>query len=227
MLEHPQVPFVRPVTLMRWVPGRFVYRKPAPVHFERVGELMARLHNHAATWNPPRGFTRRRWDFAEYFVSETGWGGGASYNWNQIPREYRPLFKRVQRAAEKGMAALGEGPEVWGLIHADLHFHNVLMRDGAAHAIDFDDCGYGHLLSDMAVVLNRVPEHTEAFLRGYRRHRALDDDYLAYLPLFAAIRNVSVILWLAGRQVEVPGLRPIYPPLLDRFSANIRKWMGW
>jgi Ser/Thr protein kinase RdoA (MazF antagonist) len=56
------VPQPRLCVLYRWVPGRFLYRTLNPSHLFQVGELMARLQNHAAQWTPPPGFTRRRVD---------------------------------------------------------------------------------------------------------------------------------------------------------------------
>jgi hypothetical protein len=48
--------------LFHWTKGRFLYRSLTPSHLFQVGELTARLHQHAAHWDRPAGFTRRRVD---------------------------------------------------------------------------------------------------------------------------------------------------------------------
>ena len=44
-------------------------------------------------------------------------------------------------------------PGTFGLIHADLHLDNTLFADGEARLIDFDDCGFGYRIYDVAVAL--------------------------------------------------------------------------
>ena len=46
--------------LFRWMPGRQVRRGLTPRHLEGVGELMARLQNHALQWGPATGFAEAR-----------------------------------------------------------------------------------------------------------------------------------------------------------------------
>ena len=51
------------------------------------------------------------------------------------------------------MQRLGQGPNVFGLIHADAHLDNVLFDGQQARLIDFDDCGFGYRIYDVAVAL--------------------------------------------------------------------------
>jgi Ser/Thr protein kinase RdoA (MazF antagonist) len=70
------------------------------------------------------------------------------------------------------MLGLGTGPDVYGLIHADLHMDNVLFRDGEARAIDSDDCGFGYWMCDFAVSLcdwhgaEEWPRYRDVLLEG-------------------------------------------------------------
>ena len=66
----------------------------------------------------------------------------------------------------------------YNLIHADLHFGNVLVDGDRLAVIDFDDCGFGWHPYELAVVLaghptERFDANFESLLRGYRRVRAL------------------------------------------------------
>lgn len=72
-------------------------------------------------------------------------------------------------------------------------------------AIDFDDCGSGHLLYDLAVTqhaLHGREDYSElcaAHLRGYREIRPLSADEEALLPTFRAARTLMVALSVASR----------------------------
>jgi Ser/Thr protein kinase RdoA (MazF antagonist) len=90
---------------------------------------------------------------------------------------------------------------VFGLIHADLHQENYLFHHGEVRAIDFDDCGYGHFLYDIAVALGEVghrqdePALRTALLADYRSIRLLPEAHERYLDSFFALRRLQLMLW--------------------------------
>ena len=54
--SSPGVPEPRVCSVLRWMDGRIHSAAPRPVHLRRLGNVMARLHNHAAQWRAPPGF---------------------------------------------------------------------------------------------------------------------------------------------------------------------------
>ena len=54
---------------------------------------------------------------------------------------------------QRVMTQLGDGADQVGLIHADLHLDNALFWRDDVRIIDFDDCGFGYWLYDIAVSL--------------------------------------------------------------------------
>src|SRR5262249_3077964 len=111
---------------------------------------------------------------------------------------------RVERYIHRIRAAqhaLGQGPETFGLIHGDLHQWNYLFHQGEVRAIDFDDCGYGHYLYDMAVTLFNVRWKASApllrarFLAGYRSVRPLSAEHEQYLDTFMDLRDLQMMIW--------------------------------
>ena len=102
------------------------------------------------------------------------------------------------------MDALGTDPATFGLIHADLHLENTLFAGAEARLIDFDDCGFGYRVYDVAVALWELrhrPDYTafrEALVEGYTEHRPLSGDQLADLDSFIAVREVAFGLWFVG-----------------------------
>lgn len=207
----PGVPAPHICVLFRWLEGRLVDAGLTPMHMERVGEIIARLQNHAAQFGPPPGFARGRVD---YLVESARW----------LPDPFAPEVvascrQLVADTLSEGEAAqvvevigrvraveeaLGNGPEAFGLIHADLHHYNLLFRRGRVKAIDFDDCGFGPLLYDLAVPLTMVqgresyPALRAALLRGYRRVRPLSSEHEVHLDALMALRYLQDTLWVLG-----------------------------
>ena len=86
------------------------------------------------------------------------------------------------------------------------------MVNGADIAlIDFDDCGYGWRMFEIATALlkNRKEPHfdliRDALIEGYRSKRSLSDEALETLPLFLLIRSLTYIGWSAAR-LDEPGM---------------------
>jgi Ser/Thr protein kinase RdoA (MazF antagonist) len=215
---EPGVPAKRFCVLLRWLDGRFVDRRLAPVHLRRVGALAARLHEHAAHWTPPRGFLRPQVDTLTSgakagLVATTPVQAGDRPTREDGDRALRlvddlvsapdaALFAAALEVVRGSTRALAEEPDAVGLIHGDLHYENVLFRGGEARAIDFDDCGWGLELYDLAVTLSelegrpRYGELREALLDGYARIRRLPDDHVTHLAALALLRRLQLLVWI-------------------------------
>ncbi|MEL7100621.1 MAG: phosphotransferase [Pseudomonadota bacterium] len=117
----------------------------------------------------------------------------------------------------------------YGLIHADMRRENITIDDGELGLIDFDDCGLGYRLFDVATTLlkNRAepdyPALENAMLTGYSRIRPLDT---GLLPQFNIIRALSYLGWIIKRQNE-PGagsrqtrFKQTAMPLIEAYLAT-------
>jgi Ser/Thr protein kinase RdoA (MazF antagonist) len=82
-----------------------------------------------------------------------------------------------------------------------MYLENVLFKGGEVVPIDFEDCGFGYWLWDIAVALSQKPWTEEwrwqrdAFLEGYAKVRTLPESQLRHLDLFVAGDSATVILW--------------------------------
>jgi Ser/Thr protein kinase RdoA (MazF antagonist) len=130
-----------------------------------------------------------------------------------VPAGLREGFDRVASRLESVMTELGDGPEVAGLIHADLHLDNALFLGGEVALIDFDDCGFGYRLYDIAVALWELRRRRDyeafrdALIAGYTEQRPLPAGQLADLDAFIAAREVAFALWFAGTAQVNPAFR--------------------
>ncbi|MDQ2885006.1 MAG: phosphotransferase [Chloroflexota bacterium] len=200
------VPEPRQCVVFRWVAGRFLRASLGVQELERVGAFLARLHQHAERFVIPAGFSRRRWDYEG--LRSGALGTDLEQSWAHLSQEERVILDAVGEKVQQTMHTLGEGREVFGLIHADFYERNYLFSQGEVHAIDFDGCGWGYYLFDIGVAFSTLlarpdyPLLRQAFLEGYRRVRPLSASDEALLDIFIAARLMCHILWLAAHVDE-------------------------
>lgn len=107
-------------------------------------------------------------------------GDPAAECWKLLAGQLRARFQGVEDRILGIMSADGDA----GLIHADLHLGNALFQRGSVKLIDFDDCGTGPRVYDLAVALWELrdrpdyPAFRDALLSGYRARRDVDVRYL-------------------------------------------------
>jgi Ser/Thr protein kinase RdoA (MazF antagonist) len=171
--------------------------------FAPLGEITARLHLHARNWTPPAGFTRKRWDVDTILGPRPHWG-----HWHQAPgldAQGTNLLDRATAELARRLTGYGTGPEVFGLIHADLRLANLMVDAKGLTAIDFDDCGFGWWAYDLASALSfietdpRLPDLIARWCDGYTRIAPLGPEDRAMIPVLILLRRVLLTAWLATR----------------------------
>lgn len=171
--------------------------------FAPLGEISARLHDQSRNWQRPAGFTRKRWDVETILGPVPHWG-----DWRAAPGLDREGIRLLTRATERladRLTAYGTGPEVFGLIHADLRLTNVMRDAEGLWAIDFDDCGFGWWLYDLAAALSfietdpRLPALIAAWVAGYTRVASIAAEDAAMIPDLILLRRVLLTAWLTNR----------------------------
>src|ERR1035441_2305206 len=142
-------------------------------HFAELGEITARMHQHARRWPRPAWFTRFHWDYRAAFGPGARWG-----RWQDgigVGPSERQVLTRLDSVLRSRLAAFGTGPERYGLVHADTRLANLLVHDGAVSVIDFDDSGFGWYLYDLGTSVRffehapELPVLVLSWLDGYHR----------------------------------------------------------
>jgi Ser/Thr protein kinase RdoA (MazF antagonist) len=196
--------------LARWIEGKVLFgiveaADPAANegHFERLGAIMATLHNQAVGWLPPGPFERHALD-ADGLMGETPFWG-PFWEHPMFTAAERDLMLRTREKIHDALSRHDCDPATFSLIHADLHPGNVLIDGDHLAVIDFDDAAFGWHLYDLAVALVFYQDHAhfagfrDACLRGYGRVRPLPDDVVRLLPMFLLIRRLVQIGWINAR----------------------------
>ncbi|MGI9595932.1 MAG: phosphotransferase enzyme family protein, partial [Acidimicrobiales bacterium] len=170
--------------------------------YHRIGGLLAALRRHGETWDPPPGFTRRRWDADGLVGPDPLWG-----RFWEVPTERsdRELFNATRAALHRRLSGLPTDRTRFGLVHADLHSRNVMVDGDRMIIIDFDDAGFGWYVHELAVAIEPVLDESwaatahAALIEGYRSVHPLGDDEVSLIDAFCTIRKLMTIGWLAAR----------------------------
>ncbi len=230
----PGIPQEHLCSLLRWVKGRELKREEIqPRHYKALGELMARMHQHAAHWQPPAGLSKRNYDWDGLFLQEVEGGILSNESWLLLPPEYVEPFEIISKKVKQVMDQLGKGSDVYGLIHGDLGMGaNVLFWNEDVRVIDFDDSGFGYYLFDLSVVLEDSQDHQiqprfrDALLDGYSRLRPLSDDQAGNIDLFLAAYAVYWSLFAADAVQYHPEDRNEIYERMARYFRLVENYLG-
>lgn len=203
----------RQVGVVEWVAGEPV---GGPIendgsavvsHYRSIGVVAAQIRAHNATWVPPVGFERRRWDAAGLMGENPLWG--RFWEAEDLSASQRELFARARIELFAVLSAVSTGPDRFGLIHADLHLGNLMAADDQLTVIDFDDAGFGWFAHELAVSLHPVLDEPweddarAALVAGYREVHPLDDEEEKLIDVFLTVRCLMLMGWLDARR-DVP-----------------------
>ena len=175
--------------------------------FRELGAISARLHAHARAWRRPAEFRRKVWNYEAMLGSRPLWG-----DWRDalgLTADGRATLGRACRVLDEKLTRYGEGPERFGLVHADLRLDNLLVDGDRLGVIDFDDCGFSWFMYDFAAAVSFfeedpiVPALQDAWVEGYRTVAPLAEEDVAFLPTFIQLRRILLTAWIASH-AETP-----------------------
>jgi Ser/Thr protein kinase RdoA (MazF antagonist) len=228
--SHPAVPTPRVCTLFRWLSGHV--RAPSQFKItmmERFGHLTGRLHQHAQHFIPPPSFVRPILLYAD--PATPTFAQGLDHSRAFCSAHEHHLICATTARVQDELRGYGQTAAHYGLVHGDLHPWNCVVHGERIGVIDFDDCGWGHYLYDIAAALLHFRDHPEyealraAFFRGYRRVRALSDADEQMLSLFYVIRRLVFISWTALRATD-PQFRATTESIIANALPDLRSYLG-
>ena len=182
-------------------------REPEPdedlgVLFRTIGGFAAIAHSHVERWTPPAAFERPTWSAEAILDPEGLWG-----DWRRAPHvegKARRTLDELDRRLRLALAEFGTAPGRFGLIHADMRLANVLVAGSKVTLIDFDDCGFGWYLYDLAASLSFIETGPQAsplrqsWLEGYTAVRTLASEDLAMIEPMILLRRMALLAWIGS-----------------------------
>ncbi|MDQ1041978.1 phosphotransferase enzyme family protein [Streptomyces sp. V4I2] len=220
------------LALLHWLPGTAEppYRQPGVA--EQMGSTTAYLHEHAATVPLPE-FDRPVWDAETILLKGHALTDPAARE--QLGAEGTDALRKV---AESITPALHEGgPEDRGRIHGDLHRENMIaLPGGGIGVIDFDDCGTGHYLLDIATVLSSVhriarkepgayQKFARDYLAGYTQVRPLPADFARLLEPYLLLRDVFILNFVTTAAPVNAGVASWGPARIAGIVAHMQAYV--
>lgn len=176
--------------------------------FKYLGETTAYLHRQTEIWNGTDKLDRIEWDFDTIIGKNAAWGDWRAFQ--EMTDEERNILSQVERVIEKHLKRYGKNENNYGLIHADLRLSNILLEGDQIKVIDFDDCGFGWHLHDLASALSFieekpiVPKLVNAWLDGYRKVLPFTDTDFEEIDTFIMMRRLQLTAWLASHKESDP-----------------------
>ncbi|MBT3983892.1 MAG: phosphotransferase [Bacteriovoracaceae bacterium] len=165
---------LRNMTLLKWVEGRRISRSVGGRHLKLIAELLADLHKDASKFSVKK---RHYWD-AEGLVGKNpfmgplkGLDGLSTREQEIITRGQKLIYHKLNNYQKKN-------PHKLSMIHADLHFGNLFQNQGQICPIDFDDCGYGFHMYDLAVTSMSLSHFVDNKSITKKSYQALNEIFL-------------------------------------------------
>jgi Ser/Thr protein kinase RdoA (MazF antagonist) len=184
-------------SVQHWVEGELSRGDFTANQAKQIGVLMAKLHAHSQQHPLAQGVPATRHDacaleehvrilrtaLPEALLSSTDFA----------------VILAAQRQITSLMTSLGTAPDVWGPVHGDLHYDNLLLYGTEVRPIDFTGLRLAHYLYDMGVTIYHIyhqgPEIRGAFIEGYQNIRPLRQAHLRAIEAFVAYAAIDSIAW--------------------------------
>ena len=182
----------RSAVLFQWV-GSEVAKWTNPSHAAQLGRLLA--HMHAASDDIPSNGTRPQMTI-HYLMEES------LARIRQTLEGSPQLAERCDTVVKKARARLQRAksqPDDWGFCHNDLFINNAHIEAGKLVLLDFDWCGYGWRVFDLATfrwaarLYNAEKVAWQPFIDEYLQIRPSAASSLEFLGIFMVLRQLWTI----------------------------------
>ncbi len=238
LVQAPEVPEPRFCDLLGWVDGEVlgniegnatVGDVETRANYFRAGQVVARIHDQGGCWTRPEGFVRPVMD-GPGLVGTGGYLGDFRLH-PDLTGEQLALLDRAAGKVLADLESFGTAPDRFGLSHADFLPENLLVDGDVVRIIDFDDCGFGWHMMDLATPLFFLlgePQYDAAqagLIEGYRSVRELPDAHLELLPVFLLARCLTYVAWVASRH-ETETARELSPMLIGAAVELAQEYLG-
>lgn len=170
-------------TLQQWVEGNAPNGDFTLGHAQQLGTLLAKLHNFSRTYpltnNQPAMYHNTQ------ALADTIQLLRTALDATILPPQDFEIVAAAGKRIAENMAELGTSANVWGPVHGDLHYDNVVLYNTEIRPIDFTGLRLAHYLYDIGVTLYHTFHQgvalRQAFFAGYEQ--------LGKLP-FATVQKI-------------------------------------
>ncbi|KGA20401.1 hypothetical protein GM50_1590 [freshwater metagenome] len=205
--------------LYSWLDGEELGDEPSIEQLRALGAAMATLHKSSENFELPTGsklplLSDPMWETEDFLLGEK----------SVLDLQAKALIARGLDAiaSETKKLFASQKPQI---IHADLHGWNVMWNDGKLSVLDFDDCGIGLPLQDLATAIYYLdtPEQDAALKEGYSSVAPLPDHSQSDLDMLLLQRRIILLNYLY--ETSNAEHRALIPEYLTESLCRIEKYL--
>ena len=196
-------------TVIKWVNGKPIgtvdanqFKISKQIDFE-LGKVIGNLHNITEDLSFPDWFSRPSWGIEGLLGEYPNWG--KFWEGEHLRSKEKEIFTIARDRAYSLLKQYEKEGAKTLLIHADVIGENVFQNDSGISLIDFDDCGYGFPIYDLATATIQSLEdinyqrRCNLILEGYDKVRSLKQIDTDLFPIFAMLRVLATSAWIVPR----------------------------
>jgi Ser/Thr protein kinase RdoA (MazF antagonist) len=204
--------------LLSWEKGSIRHEKHSVNSFYQLGLLTAQLHD----VSPKASHYRNYWTADGLLGADATFGSPMKMKGHL--KNYHIYNECREMVFNQLLSWQQSRKNRQGVIHADLHFGNMVWDGEGVIPIDFDDCGFGFFMYDLAVTFLASEEMVSekgaedkllSYLMGYQTKRNLDSKDIEMIPWLMLARKLGMLSWLYHRQ-DNPRFIPIFKKWSNR-----------
>lgn len=169
--------------------------------YRTLGSIAATLHLHSCQWTPPVHYQRIEWNWDATFGG--GWNNFYGAHYRDIPHILKEsdcvTIDACAHLMHTRLKAYGTAPSRYGMIHSDLRSSNLLIQGDQISVLDFDDCGKGWYLYDIAGIMGFMEHRPDLdfvikeVVDAYTKIRPLSHWDILEIPTFIMMRRIGLL----------------------------------
>jgi Ser/Thr protein kinase RdoA (MazF antagonist) len=205
--------------LYSWLEGEELGDEPTPEQIRSLGAAMATLHVSSKDFKLPAGaglpsFKDPMWETEDFLLSPK----------SVLEPEAKSLITQALAVIKSEIDELYR-QNTTQIIHADLHGWNVMWHEGQVAVFDFDDCGLGLPIQDLATAIYYLdtPEQDAALKEGYTSVAPLPEYSESQMQMFMIQRRIILLNYLYETSNEEH--RAMIPEYLEESLRRISKFL--
>jgi Ser/Thr protein kinase RdoA (MazF antagonist) len=206
--------------LYSWLSGAEVGDEPTAEQLHALGVAMATMHLASKDVSCPAGstlpsFNDPLWETEDFLLSEKSVLDSPTRD--VISQAMDVIRSETQRLFSESK------PQI---IHADLHGWNVMWDNGTLAVFDFDDCGFGLPLQDLATAIYYLdtPEQDAALKEGYASVAPLPEYTQRDLDMLLLQRRIILLNYLY--ETTNAEHRSMLPEYLEETLRRVEKFLA-
>ncbi len=206
-IDHSEA--TRLCSVLSWIDGKMRFGSLTKERLFNAGKLAGQLHKSAENQKVKH---RIYWDAPGLLGANATVGSLQNLEVEIGETKFQTLDSCRLLALRKMNEYNERNPDKSSLIHADLHFGNIIWQKSEPIPIDFDDCGFGFQMYDLAILLGGTDfffkitkkkgkqAFIESLFEGYSSVNKLTKADLEILPYFKLTRNLVQVAWAYERR---------------------------